>query len=675
MTLLTVQWGSHYQAKNNTVYILGAESQPKKYVTSHSVNYMMLRGAARTYGLPLFGDVSVYSSCGENGTSNFKAYGSGYPSDGGPIRGNSLGLMRRMMFSQYLYNAAILGFEGGQYPYPWLSTQQESPIAEVQRQMVDFVQSNPKAGVMHAPVAVLQDYFSGWIPKGNFSPIGGQVSDFGTIPWDFGDWQTHYVISKIYPSYDQNGLGNEELGGICNTPFGDMADGILTDVSKEILTRYGLVICSGLLRNVDQELRDKVHYYLNQGGNLVVTGRNALALFPQWLNADDSWITVTNPKVNFYDGASWSTFKDTGSFLVKDKLSLPQGYAVLAYSMVNGQNRPLIVRINSGKGSLMIVLSEYGLNTASTEGGLLPSYSNLLSIELAKQQLFKIDNDHLSFITNRIDSVTYTLGVFNNSLNEQSFQIQSKIGTIQSINEQDLTMGRTPINALQGYWPQRYQANDGGYNTANTIMGSDVRFFKIRVNNDVLINASDSLKYAKYPLNRYLYFPSLINLQQKILEWNTVLAHFEGVMIDWDEILASDKVPLLKSATWLNLQNLKLVVDFSRGFDEYFKPLAQDISSGNDILLQLENVFGKMRAVFGDNAKNVLFKIPSSDLMNSEISSAIGAIVKKASAYGIEVLIYPGKGESDTRVLSILDVVRASNPNVKYLLNTANFSN
>ncbi|MCX6307708.1 MAG: hypothetical protein NTY32_02370, partial [Bacteroidia bacterium] len=160
MTLLTVQWGSHFQVKNNNVYMIGAESQPKSFVTNNSVNYMMLRGAARTYGLTVFGNVSVFNS-GPNGKGSSKSYGK-LGAKSGPTRGNSLNLMRRMMFSQYLYNCAMLGFEAGLFELPLPSTQNETPITEIQKQIHTFVQSNPRAGVMHAQVAILQDFWSGW---------------------------------------------------------------------------------------------------------------------------------------------------------------------------------------------------------------------------------------------------------------------------------------------------------------------------------------------------------------------------------------------------------------------------------------------------------------------------------------------------------------------------------
>ncbi|MFA5417822.1 MAG: hypothetical protein WC341_05130, partial [Bacteroidales bacterium] len=682
MVLLTVQWGSHYQAKNNNIYMIGAESQPKKYVTNNSVNYMMLRGAARTYGLPLFGDVSVFSNCGLNGDSYSKAYGVTGDSNG-PTRGNSLNLMRRMIFSQYLYNSAILGFEAGLFEHPVPNSQNETPITEIQKQMYLFVQENPKAGVMHAPVAVLQDFWSGWIPKGGFSPIDGGVSTFGTNTWDSGDWQTHYVIEKLYTAYDLNGYDSREIGGISDTPFGEMTDGLLTDAPKEILARYGLIIFSGLVRDVDDELKEKVNYFLNKGGNLVVTARIAQKIFPQWLNNDDTWTKLTSPVIQFTSGVGWpenlekaSNFTDAGTFLLKDKLTLPVGHEVLASTMINGANKPVIVRIRVGLGSVLLSLSEFGLTPTTLNNGLLPSYSQLISMEMSKQQLFSVGNNQLSFITNRFDSTTYTLGIFNNSLNEKSFNIESKTGAIKNITEIDLTMGRTHVSSSIGYWPELHQNNNGGSNTATSIMGGDVRFFKIQLESPGEVNTieTEELEYASFPSNRYLYLPSLNNASQQLLKWKTMLNHFEGIMIDWGELMVADKISIKDKTSWLNLQNQKVVVDFSRGFEAYFRLLMQDENSKSEILQQLANVFDKMQTVFPGNAGHAIFKLPS-DIELSTVVNTLDIIAKEAAKYKVSLLVYPDDEQSETACLNAVNAVAQNNANISYLLNTANFTN
>jgi len=679
LTLLTVQWGSHYQAKNNNVYMIGAESQPKSFVTNNSVNYMMLRGAARTYGLTVFGNVSVFGS-GINKKGSSKAYGK-LDTKSGPTKGNSLNLMRRMMFSQYLYNCALLGFEGGLFEHPFLSSQNETPIAEIQKQMYKFVQSNPRAGVMYAPVAVLQDFWSGWIPKGGFCPLTEGVSTFGTNKWDNGDWQTHFIIDKIYTDYDKNGEDPAEVGGHSDTPFGDMADGLLTDASKEVLSQYGLIIFSGSVRESDSELKDKVNYYLQQGGNLVLTARAAQKIFPQWLNSDDSWTKVSNPTIKFSAGTSWSdelvkntNFVDSATFQLKDKLTLPAGYKVLASSFINGIEKPVIVRINVGKGSLVLYLSEFGLDTSAKQSKLLPSYSQLLNMELSKQQLFSVGNEHLSFITNRLDSLTYTVGVFNNSLIEKTFKIDSKIGNVQNISEMDLTVGRKHIISSEGYWPELFQANNGGTSTSTTIMGGDVRFFKIRLAKTPLANSVSpvALGFGAYPTNKYLYFPSLNQAEQQILKWKTMLNHFEGIMVDWGELMVADKATISKNTSWLNLQNLKIVVDFSRGFDTEFKFLAQNKNS--ETLDKLESVFAKMQLAFGKNASNAIFQIPSG-YENADIIKVFNLISKQAIKNNINVLIYPSNEASTENCLTVIKSVSANNSNVKFLLNTASSLN
>ncbi|MCX6307457.1 MAG: putative Ig domain-containing protein, partial [Bacteroidia bacterium] len=334
-----------------------------------------------------------------------------------------------------------------------------------------------------------------------------------------------------------------------------------------------------------------------------------------------------------------------------------------------------IVRIKQGKGSVIISFSEFGITPSALQNGLLPSYSQLLNMEISKQQLFSVGNEQLSFITNRLDSTTYTVGVFNNSLSQKGFLIESKIGNIKDIAELDLCSGQPHISSYEGYWPEFFQSNNGGVNTATSIMGGDVRFFKIQLENLLPVNAvySDSIKYAAFPTNRYLYFPSLNNSGQNIMRWKTMLYNFEGIMLDWSELLVADKATIKKNSNWLNLQNLKVLVDFSRGFDNEFRRLAQDENSKMEILGRLTNIFDKMQDVFSQNATNVVFQIPAG-LTNNDVKDALNSIALEAKKRNIILLVYSADGVSSENCLSIINSVSQTNANIKYVLNTATIS-
>jgi len=72
----------------------------------------------------------------------------------------------------------------------------------------------------------------------------------------------------LYPDYEANGFFQNETGGMCRTPYGDMADALLSDVTAPILNRYGVVIAAGNLRSADTELRDKVETFLANAATL-----------------------------------------------------------------------------------------------------------------------------------------------------------------------------------------------------------------------------------------------------------------------------------------------------------------------------------------------------------------------------------------------------------------------
>ena len=65
------------------------------------------------------------------------------------------------------------------------------------------------------------------------------------------------------------------------TPYGDIADCLLSDVTAGVLGQYATVIAAGELRG-GAELRDKLEAYVEGGGRLVITAAN-LAKFPSGL--------------------------------------------------------------------------------------------------------------------------------------------------------------------------------------------------------------------------------------------------------------------------------------------------------------------------------------------------------------------------------------------------------
>jgi len=103
-TLVSLNFG-HYFVKEGVYTLIGAETA--QALPNSQVYYAFIRGAGKQYGVPWFGNASIYNRWG------FKNYGSEGKSDGyehGPTKGSSLNLMKRLLYSHVLYNSMIVGF-------------------------------------------------------------------------------------------------------------------------------------------------------------------------------------------------------------------------------------------------------------------------------------------------------------------------------------------------------------------------------------------------------------------------------------------------------------------------------------------------------------------------------------------------------------------------------------
>lgn len=102
-TLVSLNFG-HYFLKEGTYTMIGAETA--QALPNSQVYYAFIRGAGKQYGVPWFGNASVWNRWG------WKAYGSSGP-DFGPTKGTSVSLLKRLLYCHILYNAVAVGFESG----------------------------------------------------------------------------------------------------------------------------------------------------------------------------------------------------------------------------------------------------------------------------------------------------------------------------------------------------------------------------------------------------------------------------------------------------------------------------------------------------------------------------------------------------------------------------------
>jgi len=678
MDALTVYWYWPYPLKEGTVVLTGAETQNR--VTSSSIQYVFLRGAGKQYGVHWFGNASMFN------TWSYKSYHNNQDQKSfvnGPTWGNSLSLLRRLLFSHYLYNSVILGYEGALFTDAWWSPTGAgplSPLGQIQRDAVKFVDAHPQPGVMQTPVALLLDYYAGWVPARTLTTT---YQVWGYLPYDAGDYLTHCVFDLVYPHYEDCSWYHDERGTLCDTPYGDLADVMHSDAAAGILKQYNVVVAAGNLSTADAELRNKLDDYVAGGGTLIVTAGNARRLWPEW---------KVGPPHRYPAGSvvEWADGSRTVESLAMDlcDASLPAGAEVLAHC----GGTSTVVRLHRGKGEMILLSSPFGINAEPTVRGLMGNGSadqplpqpyhllahvqRVLDSVFRSQRLFSVGDD-LGYITGRKGPGDYTVGVFNNSLHSKPFQITSYCGEITNVTE--LPLGRDQHRA-PGYWPHDFQQNDGGRSDATNIAGGDVRLFSVQVQ-ETGVRVLPEIAPPKRPVGRMLALHDVADLAKEIRRRPTFFEHFDGVKVDWTYLLQRDSEQVKRDRQWLDRQKLRVVVDFSPGLNDFPDLTLMDILPINYArsVAQMDDVLDKMKlmgatnAIIGTHMPPELGATP--EQINRSFARGLTSLCDRAKARGITLLMenWPGRWRGNVPdILRIIDETKADN--LKFALNTATAS-
>ncbi len=513
-TLVSLNYG-HYFLKEGTYTLIGAETA--QGLPNNQVYYAFIRGAGKQYGVPWFGNASIYNRWG------YKTYGSSGHSDGyafGPTKGTSLSLMKRLMYLHLLYNSLVVGFENG-----WFEGDQLSPIGKIQQGARRWVEEHGQPGVQHTPVALLLDFFAGWtFPRHLYSDKIYRV--WGNRPYEAGDFLTDAVLDLLYPGYQDSSYFHDESGFITPTPYGDIADCLLSDAPEWVLDRYPLVVAAGDLAG-GLELRAKLEHYVRQGGHLVITTGN-LARLPGGLAGVNGEALAGERQV----GAGRLTVVAADSGI---EFTSPAGT-----SLRSAVDQPLPKPYRLGAGM------KAALETA-----------------FRGQQLFEVGNPGLSLVTCRKGPGVYTLGLANNAWRPLPFKISSRCGPLESIRELPLD---TSEKTAPGWLPEGIPASAPGAGSENVIAGGDIRIFVVRVREEG-VREIPHVPPAPAPHGRFLPLRQAASLQREILARPGFFEHFDGVVVDWSCLAGREAAQWRQESAWIRRQGLRVMVDLSSGIN------------------------------------------------------------------------------------------------------------
>ncbi|MDE0025699.1 MAG: TIM barrel protein [Spirochaetaceae bacterium] len=671
MTALTSLTFGHYFLKEGNHLLLGAETA--QALPNSQLYYAFIRGAGKQYGVHWFGNASVFNRWG------WKDYGAP-KRDGryrsGPEEGSSLSLLKRLMYTHYLYNCVAVGFESG-----WLTETPPyalTPIGEVQRGAVEFVSRHGQPGVMHTPAALLLDFFAGWVPPRHlYTPYVYQV--WGGMPYEAGDYLTHGVLSLLLPGYENASYFHDERGFLSPTPFGDMTDCLLSDAPLWVLRQYGLLVAAGAL-TVTRELADKLRAFVAGGGHLVVTAGNARGLLPGLMIEHEQVRVAAGVAVDWSDG----TGEVEEHAFALCRATVPAGAEVLARC----GELPSVVRVAHGEGHVTLLLSPFGLPAEAQHSGpianaeeqplacpfgLLRHVRRALGRAFAAEQLFTV-GDGLGFVTCRRAAGDYLLALYNNGQRALPWRIDSRCGTIGSVRE--LELDRSEQGAV-GQWPKGHAggAAGGGRSDARTIAGGDIRLFAVSVQEDgmTLLPAPQP---PPRPRNRLLALRGPGSVQEEILRRPTFFEHFDGVKLEWRYLRDRDPGRLRDEQDWLARHQVRAVVDFSRDLnlfpgltllDAYPPHYAASVAA-------IDGVLAKMRLCAARDAVIAVHRRPENhwtdERARAEFVVRIGELCRRAADHGVTLHLQTDHWKRLPDAAAVLDLVaEIGQPNLRYALN------
>ncbi len=585
-TLVSLNFG-HYFLKEGTFTLIGAETA--QALPNNQVYYAFIRGAGKQYGVPWFGNASVWNRW------SFKRYAAPGSSEGydyGPTKGTSLSLLKRLLYTHVLYNSMFVGFEDC-----WIEGGTLTPIGRIQQAAVRWVKTHGQPGVMHTPVALLLDFHAGWsFPRHLYSPHAYRV--WGNLPYEAGDYLTDAILDLLYPGYQDSSYFHDESGFNTSTPYGDIADCLLSDAPDWLLERYPVLVVAGGLSG-GREIRDKLERYVAAGGHLVITAGN-LAKLPGGIAGR----TGAKANTRFRHGRGRVTLFASAFGVSPVKLKEP---------LKNETDQPLA--------------KPYRLDA---------DVRRSLDGIFRSQQLFAVAGEGLSVVTCRRGKGGYTLGIANNTWRATAFTIASRCGRIVSMRELSIDGAE---KTAEGYLPESVDGRKLGVSGEGRIAGGDIRIFALKVKETGTTETPHKVPPAR-PRGRLLTLRHGRTIKEEILARPTFFAHFDGVVVDWRYFHDRELTVLKAEAGWIRRQGLRVVADLSSGLDAYPTLRLNNAVAGDyaSSMATIGKVLTKMGTVGTQDLLLSLHRVPdglTKEQTEPGFVQALKTIAGQAQALGI----------------------------------------
>ena len=239
-------------------------------------------GAGKQYGVPWYGQVSI-----------FNWFGYKIPRDQAPTHppgpnqckdqnshsatcGTSLSLMKRLMYTELLYDSCYFAFEG-QWTYSDNATA-ITPIGTLQQQAKSFFSSKTttELGTHVVVAAIMLDFYGGWTRPCDNKHGSYSAAAWGNVAWDGADYLADAVFDICFPGYRGGAMHHDESYYLSPTPYGDSIDTLLSDALPSVMAAYHTLVVAHRMTAEPVESAQKLHGYVLGGGQLVITASSVL---------------------------------------------------------------------------------------------------------------------------------------------------------------------------------------------------------------------------------------------------------------------------------------------------------------------------------------------------------------------------------------------------------------
>lgn len=681
----------HYFAKQGNAVILGAETA--QALPCANVWYSFIRGAGKQYGLLWFGNASIWNRWGwkdydkeDAGPEYDEEVGGNLTSNDlehGPTCGTSLSLLKRLLYTEYMYNSDLLGFEAS-----WFLEGENrliddkyvvrgsdailSPIGIIQQGMKKFVDKYKSPGVMYAPVGIFIEFFSGFVPPRHLY-TKEIYKVWGNNPYGTGDHQLHVLFGMLYPDYEDAGFFRDERSFLTSTPYGDIADVILSDASDRILDMYELVLAFGE-GALSFEAYDKLMAFVKNGGHVVMCCDKLMGSGLEKYNADylnELGIENIGGKMSF----EGNVFYDGKPYFEKQfelyNVELRENAEVTA-STEDG--KPVIFRTKCGKGFVSIICADFGIRLADGEVSsanrenrkIAQPYEFLASVEKYLGDLFdalnfiKLNNPSLQYSVNVVAENEFNLLVCNNGYADETFDIVCDVPL--TVNERlinDVGPDTSGFAPQSKYLPQNPEAakTDGEY----AIKPLDIKIFNIRCAENIIALKPGAVPVAR---NEKLYVTLNTGTVKDFFTHNpSVVNYIGGVKVDAGYFERTDIKFARQEAEFMRLQKMDVIVDFSSMINHYpglsfIRNIPgrteESIARIKDIL-EKAAVYGCGKAVISlhRNAENTI----SLETAQKNMRQTLQEITTLAESLGITVYLQNGRALEQMNVFAAADMI------------------